>query len=149
MKKHHGLASLATCSVIVVLAGCATMKPPVTEDSFREKMSKPIEAPKELSQAMLQDLRALRNLNSNIKEAVAWDEQQHFEPPASGIENFSAIDENGDGQLNTIAFLGYGSNDSKPFVSLGDKDPNEGDFSGLYPDEFQPQHGWPLFSFHF
>ena len=150
MKSKHLRLTLATLCVINALVGCTSTNRRVAASALDDKNLQRAEAPPApaLSQPVILDERALRGLDLNADGVITPDERQHFDTSAGAKKNLSALDENGDGQINAAEFLTQVPRHSKRYHFFGDT--NKTDDSNVSSDnEVFQQRGWPLFSFHF
>jgi hypothetical protein len=150
MKTKHFLAPLAMCCAVAALVGCASTNRQVSEYSFDESIPQRDGEPSStgLSQRVFLGERAFRKLDLNADGTVTLGEWEHFDKTAGAEENFSALDENGDGQISVTEFLSQAPKYSKPSYVFGDPDPASENYSLSDSEDFQ-QQGWQLFSFHF
>jgi hypothetical protein len=80
--------------------------------------------------------------------AVTLDEWQRFDTNAGPKENFSALDVNGDAQINATEFLTQTPKHAKRYHFFADLEKTNKDYSSRGQEEFQ-QPGWQLFSIRF
>jgi len=150
MKTKHLLALLATFCAIAALVCCARPNRQVSESSFDEKNLQPAEAPssKELSQPVTRNERAFRNLDLDTNGVITLDEWPHLDTSARSKENFSALDENGDGQINVSEFLTQAPKHSKFHPLFGEAEQGTNTDSSCDQEGFEPR-GLRLFSIRF
>lgn len=151
MKTKHLLAPLAMSCVIAALAGCASSDRQMSRSSLDEKNLEGDEALSStgLSQPVILDERAFRNLDLDTNGAVTLDEWRHFETNTGAMEKFSTPDETNDGgQTKATEFLTQTPEHSKLYPVFGDAEQINNNHFSWDQQEFQPQ-GLPLFSIRF
>ena len=145
----HLLAPLAAFCAIAALVGCASTNPQVSGSWFDQKKVELAEALAPApSPPVILDERAFQKLDLDADGAIALDEWQHFETSASPKENVSALDDNGDGQINVTELPTQAPKHSKRYHFFGDTDKTDDGFVSSEKEGLQ-QPGWHLFSFNF
>ena len=150
MKTSNLFASSVMFCAAAVLVGCANTERRVSASSFGEKDLQRAEAPPSPapSPPVLLDESASRKLDLNADGTVNLDEWQRFDTSAEAKENFSALNENSNGQINVAESLSQAPQHSKRYHFFGDKDKtNDSYFS--WDDEVFQQPGLQLFSIYF
>jgi Ca2+-binding EF-hand superfamily protein len=107
MKTTRLFVTLATSCTVAALVGCVSTNRQVSESSLDEKNLKreEIASSSGLSQPVMLEERAFQGLDVNGDRAVTLDEWRYFDTSARAKDTFTALDENGDGQINLIEFL--------------------------------------------
>jgi hypothetical protein len=150
MKTTNLFAPFVMFCAAAALVGCASTERRVSVSAFDEKGLQRAEAPPTpaTSSPVILDESAFRKLDLNADGTVKLDEWQRFDTSVEAKENFSALDGNGDGQINVPEFLSQAPKHSKRYPFFGDKDKTNDSYFSSYNEVFQ-QRGWQLFSFHF
>jgi len=141
---------LAALCAIATEAGCVSVDHQMSQSSFEAMNLKRDErlSPTEFSQPLMLDEYTFERLGLNTNGTGTLDEWQCFDTSAGPKGDFSALDVNGHGQINTTEFLTQTPKDSKRYRFFGGTNPTDEGFSLSDAEEFQ-QQGWQLFSFHF
>jgi hypothetical protein len=135
MKIKQLLVALAALCASATVVGCASTGCQVSQSSF------------DVMNLNLNPL-AFQKPDLDTNGAVTLDEWQRFHTSAEARENFSALDESGDGQINWSEFLKQATNHSKRYPFFADTDKTNDGYVSWEKELFQ-QPGWQLFSIRF
>src|SRR2546422_4101147 len=102
----------------------------------------------EFSQQVNLNQPAFQKPDFDTNGAATLDEWQRFDTNAGPKENFSALDVNGDAQINATEFLTHTPKHSKRYHFFADPENTNKVYSSRGQEEFQPQ-GFQLFSIRF
>jgi len=147
MKIKQVLVSLAALCAITTVVGCASTDPQASESSF-DVMSLNRESSAEFSEQVNLNQLAFQKPDLDTNGAVTLDGWQRFDRNAGPKENLSALDVNGDAQINATEFLMLTPKYSKRYHFFADPDKTNKAYSSRDQEEFQPA-GWQLFSIRF
>jgi hypothetical protein len=139
------------CLGVATLMGCASPAnrangelSPATQNAQRAESP----AVSQVARPQTLDGSVFRELNLNGDGAVTIDDWRHFDTSDAAKENFSALGENGDGQINARELPMQAPRHSRRFQFLGGATPTNDE--DVFPDtKFGGQRGWPLFSLRF
>ena len=150
MKTKQLLVSLAGLCAIATVVGCASIDRQASQSSFdvmnlnRDRKPSSVE----FSQQLNLNQRAFQKPDLDTNGAVTLDEWQRFDTNGAPKANFSALDVNGDTQINATEFLTQTPKQAKRYRFFADPEKTNKHYSSLDPEEFQPQ-GFQLFSIRF
>ena len=141
---------LAVLCAIAIQTGCAGTGRRVSESFFDQNNLQGAEAPYSagLSQPLILDEHAFRKLDLDADGTLTSDESEHFDTSVRARENFSALDENGDDQINWTEFLKQAMKHGKRYQFFGGTETIRDGYVSWDKELFR-QPGWQLFSIQF
>jgi hypothetical protein len=150
MKTKQLLVSLAALCAVATVLGCASTDRHASQSSFDmmnlNRDGNPSSA--EFSQQVNLNPLAFQKPELDTDGAVTLDEWQRFDTNSGPRENFSALDQSGEGEINWTEFLKQATKHSKYYHFFADTDKiNDGYVS--WDKELFQQSGWQLFSIRF
>ena len=150
MKIEQLLVSLAALCAIATEVGCVSADRQMSQSSVdatnpnRDRGQSSVTFSQQLNLNQL----AFQKPDLDTNGAVTLDEWHRFDTNAGPKENFSALDVNGDAQINATEFLTPTPKRAKRYHFFADPEKTNKDYSSRGQEEFQPQ-GLQLFSIRF
>jgi hypothetical protein len=150
MKMKQLLVLLAASCAVATQVGCVSVDSQMSQSSLETEILNRDggQSSVEFSQKMNLDQLTSQEPNLDTHRAVTLEDWQRFDTRAGPKENSSALDVNGDGQINPTEFLTQTPKDSRRYHFLGDPEKTNKDYYSRDKEEFQPE-GLQLFSVHF
>jgi hypothetical protein len=150
MSTKQRLTGLVILCSVTTLVGCASTGPRVSESLFDKQNLQGAKTTSSagLCQPLILNERAFRKPDIDAGGTTNLDELQHFQTSAGPRENFSALDESGEGQINWTEFFKQATRDSDLCHFFANTDEIYGGAVSWDKELFR-QPGWQLFSIRF
>jgi hypothetical protein len=148
MKTKQLLVSLAALCAVATVVGCASTDRQASQSPFDVMSLNRDRKPSSAGFSQQVTQLAFRKPDLDTNGAVTLDEWQRFDANAGPKENFSALDVNGDAQINATEFLTQTPKHAKRYHFFADPEKTNKYYSSRDQEEFQPP-GVQLFSIRF